>query len=185
MVSSIRNVIFDTQGIATIVANEIDVNLPSQLAVIESSLIQTAPENSKKLVSNIKAIAPEINVKAKESINHVIAMMPTLREDLSGAIEAYFVENKEDMKSFVEGHSEQEFASYFMDDLLATLSLRFEEELKSEGGFDAIKSMSLKRLTSLNNHLNSLANKNRFDLTQDEQLQRRAIVSWVKLLENL
>ena len=45
--------------------------------------------------------------------------------------------------------------------------------------------MSLNRLVGLNNYLNSLADKNRFDLTEDEQLQRRAIVSWVKLFENL
>ena len=185
MVSSIKNVLFDTEGIATIVASEIDTSLPNHFATFETGLIESAPENTKSLVSNITKLLPELSSVAKEKINSVVDIMPVFKEELNETIKVYFAENQEDMKSFVETHSEEEFANYFMDDLLATVSLSIDEKLKSEGGLESVKSLSLDRLIKLNSHLGYLAEKNRFELTEQEQLQRRAIVSWTKLLQNL
>ncbi len=185
MVSSVENVFFDTEGIATVVANEIDISLPGHLAAFESDLISTAPENTKSMVSNIAKILPELNSVAKEKINSVVDIMPVFKTELNDAIKAYFAENQEEMKSFVETHSEQEFANYFMDDLLATVSLSIDDKLKSEGGMETVKSLSLSRLVKLNSHLGYLAEKNRYELTEKEKLQRRTIVSWAKLLGNL
>lgn len=186
LISSVRSVVFDADGIAAILSSELDKKLPEQLGMLEGALIAQAPSNARNLVSEITKVLPRVRVEGQNAIEEVSNSIPLLGEEVTSAIKAYVADNREAIQDFAKTHSEQEFANYFMSDLFAHVILDVDTKLKQAGepgGWNAVKAVSLKRLVALNNYLERLANTGRFDLSEEEQLQRRTIVTWIKLLE--
>ena len=186
MLSSVRSVVFDTAGIAAIMTSELDKKLPEQLANIENSLIAQAPQNSSNLVLAILSILPNVRKQGEHVIEEVYSSIPLMGEEITSAIKAYTADNKESIREFAKTHSEQEFAAYFMDELFANVMLDLDLHIKRQGearGFGAVKDLSLKRLIALNSYLEKFAKTSRFDLTEKEQLERRALVTWLKILD--
>ena len=50
LISSVRSVVFDADGIAAILSTELDKKFPEQLGMIENTLIAQAPSNPKNQV---------------------------------------------------------------------------------------------------------------------------------------
>lgn len=188
ILSSVRSVVFDSDGIAAILSNELDKKLPEQLAVLERALISQAPINARTFIQTILGYLPSIREEGQNSIEEITSTIPMLGEEVNSTIKAYIADNRESIQEFANTHSEQEFAMFFMDDLFAHVVLDIDNKLKQAGeaeGWNGVKSISLKRLVALNTYLEKLANTGRFDLTEKEQLERRTIVTWVKFLDSL
>lgn len=186
ILSSVRSVVFDSEGIAAIVSNEIDRKLPEQLSAVENTLIADAPENASNLILAILSTLPNVRKQGQQVIDEVYTSIPLLGEEVTSTIKAYMAENGDELRDFAQTHSEQEFATYFMDELTANIMLDLDLHLKQNGekkGLGAVKELSLSRLVALNTYLEKLANTGRFDLSERELLERRTLVTWLKILD--
>lgn len=186
LLSSIRSTIFDTDGIAAIIANEVDERVPLQIKNFETTMIAQAPDSANEVVELIMEYIPRVREEGQNAIEEVYSSIPFLSEEISSTIRVYMSENRTELKEFAETHSEQEFAMFLMNDIFSHVVADLDAKLKKNGeahGWDAVKSVALHRIVALNNYLEKLANTGRYELNDNEQLQRRTIATWVKMLE--
>ena len=114
--------------------------------------------------------------------------IPALRGELEGAIEAHFEAHGDDIKAFYEGHDDDNLAArYVVNGVVASVMATLDDELRvmtgDEGLYD-IRHASLNSLRKINDQLENFVNKRSYQLTREERMQRRVIVTWLRALNH-
>jgi hypothetical protein len=184
---ALTSVFLDPMTLAATISGTVSEHAPEYVRNVEEEIKDQAPTLSANVSSQVTTLLPKIRQKGEAQVDHVLATMPTLKTELADVIQAYIVENEKELKDFYSSHSEEEFATYFLQNIKTQLTRGFEEHLRQESGLGLsdVKSLSLARLTEINNYLVELRNKSRYRMTRSEALQRRVIATWLELLSEM
>jgi hypothetical protein len=154
---------------APIVIDSLRTEAESQIPVIIGAI-------KTKIFSETKGIRFSVDTH----VDAVLEVMPIFREEMKEGLQVYFEDNREQFADFAETHSDEQFVEHFVSEINAEVGHQLEATLIRHKD---IKAESLAQLASLNTEISTLASKNRFRMTEHEQLKRRVYASWLKVLE--
>lgn len=166
--------------LSTLIVSEVEIQAP---VVLENLRLETEAQIpgiiadlKKKVFSETKAVrfAVDTHVEA------VLEVMPVLRQEMEEGFQVYFDENREELAAFAETHSDEQFVDYFVSEIGSEIASQVEQAFERHS---EIKTDSLAQLTMFNSEISSIASKNRFRMSEHEQLKRRVYASWLRVLE--
>ena len=186
MVTSLQNTILRPEPLAQVIVGQLDTAAPEYFKSARVALKDKAPEAADLVREQIMNLFPVLRSMGEEGIQKVLELIPAFQSELEDAINAHFVSKGDDIKAFYLAHEDSNTAKNVMDDLMAgfvdELYQGYLDSSSKEGGALNVKNSSLQMLRNISIELEQLSNKSPAELTKDERLQRRTIVSWIHAL---
>ena len=187
VVGSLRSIILNPTELADAVVGNVDEAVPAYIDETKVYLKSQAPKLAANVKDQIMELFPQVRVHGEEGIEAAYEKIPALRSEIEGAIEAHFEAHGDDIKAFYEAHDDDtEAAKYVVDGVVASFLATFDDQLKETTGTDGlfdVKVASLKSLRDINKQLINFVKKGPYQLTREERMQRRVIVTWLRALD--
>ncbi|MDX2111512.1 MAG: hypothetical protein SFY80_14875 [Verrucomicrobiota bacterium] len=177
----------DPELITNNIAVQIEKQTPVFIADAELNLKLQAPAVAESLSLTFLRAIPALRAEAEQQIDLCHKeMIPHLSLELQEIIRTYILENKDELKAFVDAHrADPDFANQFTSDMLAELGTQLDATMKIDfEGRDItyFKENVMAGLLALNTHLDTLATPNPEKLDYRLRLQRKILASLINKL---
>jgi len=181
--------ILEPMTAARMIGMNIEASLPSVLNETELSLQQQATPLANALSDEIMAAMPQMRKEAEEQIDLVYdQLLPLMREEVRSVVLSYVIEHEQELHDIYAAQKCEGFAEAFVDNVMADLTKALNRELSTATrGHDLeyVSATSLSTLEDINEQLTRLIKTETESMSRSERLQRRLIVSWVHVLDDL
>lgn len=174
---------------ARMIAQSIEGNIPAMMSDLETSIKGQAAPLADTCSKKAMAYLPKLREEAEYQIDLTYQQwLPLLREEIRSTVHAYVVEHKDELKEIYATQKEPGFAKAFVDDMADKLVSDLNSRLCAEqSGHDLnyVRKASLNYLMDINVQLSNLIKMKASEMTRSERLQRRMIVSWTHVVDEL
>jgi hypothetical protein len=174
---------------ARMIAQNIEGNIPAMMSEIELSVKGQAAPLADTCSKMAMAYLPKLREEAENQIDLTYQQwLPLLREEIRSTVHVYVVEHKDELQEIYATQKEPGFAKVFIDELADKLAKDLNNRLCAEQpGHDLnyVRKFSLNYLMDVNEQLSNLIKMKASEMTRSERLQRRMIVSWTRVIDEL
>ena len=174
---------------ARMIAQSVEQGLPAILGETERSLHDQAVPLANALSDRLIIMLPELRKKGQEQIDLACDQwLPLLREEIRSVVQAYMLEHEAEFRLVYESQKEEGFADVFVDQLVKEVAASLQAELLQDGkgrGLDYVGTMAMGALNDINGELSRLLNLSGDEMTRSDRLQRRLIVAWMQVLDEM
>lgn len=179
--------ILEPMTAATMIRQQVEVNLPPVLTGVEQSLKDKAPDLANWVNQYIRQTLPEIRKEGERQIDLVVDQsLPLMREEIRSVIHAYVIEHKDELQEIYASQKAPGFADAFVSNMVADIAMDVDRRLKDSSGVGLayVETTTLNSLKDLDGDLKRLAAMDAKDMTRSERLQRRLIVCWLQIMND-
>ncbi|NQT94722.1 MAG: hypothetical protein HQ559_18340 [Lentisphaerae bacterium] len=174
---------------ARMIAMQAEETIPQLLLETEVGLQAQAPFLADSLSKQLMKAMPALREEAERQIDATYEeVLPHLRAELGVTLHQYVEAHDEEIRDFYDAQKVEGFEHAFLDAVVDDTLAALDKEImmKSEGrGIDHAITAALAGLTDIDGQLNTLLVKGEDEMTRSERLQRRLIVSWLRVVEDL
>jgi hypothetical protein len=174
---------------ARMIGMHVEAGLPSALDGTEEALKQQSAPLANALSDKIMETIPLLREEGEKQIDMTYkSRLPCLREEIRGVVKCYVDEHEKEFALVYQTQKEAGFAEVFIDTVTAEAVRSLNEHLKREHGERDLKyahSVSLQALEDINSELVRLLNLNTDQMSRNDRLQRRLIVTWMHVLDEI
>jgi hypothetical protein len=175
---------------AAMIANSVRENLPTLMAQTEATLQANAPtvaDQSSRFLT--ETVFPAVRGHAEEMIDNTVdESLPLLEKEMTETLRAYIEMHEQEIAEMREAHEDRELADAFVSNLLIDLRGSLDHHIRNEApGADIthIQTQSLTGLQEVRDQLKALLEMETDNMTREERLQRRIIVSWLMMVDGI
>lgn len=173
------NTALEPTMLAGLIGNTAEEATPDLVEQLETLLVESADDQAELLGRQITERVPEVFALARESIDAThTEYLPALSAEFSSALEEYIHANSDELKAFADSHTDEEFASYFVDSMMEELELRLDEwmQINFEGrDLDFVQENIRVSLLAMDETVTELLETEPENLTYRQHLQRRVL----------
>ena len=184
----IRTSVLDPASAAQWVAYMTENNVPVLLVETEKSLTEQAPQVADNAMAGLMVIPGYIGDEARRQIDLAADdMLPTLKDELSRTLQAYFDAHIDDAAEFYAEHQDPLLVQSFVDQAAADIIADLDAELKKDSGHGVqhMVTMSHDALAAIDQQLAHLASADPESLSREDQLHQRLVVLCLHVLDDL
>ncbi|MGF1451013.1 MAG: hypothetical protein ACFB21_02930 [Opitutales bacterium] len=176
---NLNQTVLDPEQLAMFIGDSAEEQVPGLVSELENYLIDTADDQAEELSNRFLELAPQIFAAARNQIDATYQEdLPLISAEFSTIIREYLRENEEALKAFAEANSNEEFAEFFISELMAELETQLNAWMAEEfEGRDLSYVQENIRLAmmAMNEKLEELIEKPVEELTRQERMQRRIL----------
>ena len=188
VISSVRSTFLEPQALTDVILGGIDESVPQYLEDAKVYLDQQAPLLAEEVRLRIFDLFPEVRVQGEHAIDLAYDMIPVLQGEIEGAIEAHVALHGEEIKAFYASHDHMRAADEVLESVMEAVMDKLDQSLREHTGRNEglleIKMASLESLQNINVQLVGLLKKKPHEMSRQERIQRRLIVTWMQALQN-
>jgi hypothetical protein len=174
---------------ARMIGLHVETHLPSALDGTEEALKQQAVPVANALSERIMATIPLLREQGEKQIDSTyMVRLPCLREEIRGVVQCYVRDHEEEFELVYRTQKEAGFAEVFIETVTAEAVNSLNKQLRADHGERDMKyahSVSLQALEDINTELVRLISLNTEGMSRNDRLQRRLIVTWMHVLDEI
>lgn len=174
---------------ARMIAQKVEADIPALMRDLEQQLRHEATPLANEFSRQIMSCMPQVRLAAQDQIDRTYQeWLPVMRDEMAQAIHSYVVAHRKDLEALYAAQKEPGFAKVFVDDLTAQIVAELNRHLRENGSqhdLVYVHDVSLNVMKDINRQLTMLMTRKAEEMTRSERLQRRLIVSWVQVLNEL
>lgn len=188
LLAFVRSVL-DPPMAAAMLANELEESLPSVVYETEAALEAQAPVLANAFSAKLSEGMTLARKEAEQQIDFSYqVMLPAIGEEFSIAIHEYVEAHAGDIEEFYRTQTGEGFAESFVQALVDDVMADIDREMAAQcggRGMEQVRAQSLDVMQQIHDALVALRGKDTAKMTRSERLQRRLIVHWIRVLEEL
>lgn len=171
------------QNLAYLIRLEAEAGMPQLIRDTEDAIVEKARSGAQSLSDEFIELVPRINAAGKEQIDIAHKeQIPFLSDEFSLIVEEYINLNGEELATFAEAHSSQEFANHFTKEMMAELHRQLDARMAEEYGGRGVayfKENIMDAIVAMDYTVSDLLTKDPNDMNRRERLQRRLLARLV------
>jgi hypothetical protein len=175
-----KSVVLNPENLGRAVVYSLDENVPVMLEDLEASLTEKAPGLAEKSARDIRSLIPLIGEQGVEHVDVLVNTLSTLDSVTISLTDLYFDTYGDQLRDYIRKYGRENFVEKFADDIISAVVGELEEvfELQNRNANDDYVNLIL----GVASEIERLAEKDSFNMTLAERLQRRLIVAWTHYL---
>lgn len=173
------NEAIEPRTLAGFVGMQAEETLPKVIENTEQALVGQANELAEQTSRDFIRLVPKFREQGVDFMDRALNEgIPYLSTEFSTIISDYIDANADELKEFADSHSNDEFATFFTEELVAELTKQLDQHLALQfdgRSIDYFHDNLTLSLMAMDQTLNELLNANPEDLDRRQRLQRRLL----------